>query len=114
MSDLLSVDVKSGDKLYIAYVIVPELNVHESGYSVCWGGIFVVLHALDERRRAVTYPDNCDADFTHRACLLVRYFQRCCLGFLRDGPHLASSRPSALGAWCQRVEKVVFPVLRKR
>src|SRR6516164_10965666 len=56
--DLLGVHVKRGDEFHVAYVIGPELDVHQARNPAVRVGILVVLHALDEGTGAVPDADD--------------------------------------------------------
>ncbi len=72
-ADFVDVDVECGGEFNVANMIASETDVHEPGDKFIVLGIPVVMHALDERRRAIAHADNCDADFL--TCLLCHdYF----------------------------------------
>ena len=63
--DLLRVDVERGHERDVAHVIATEVDVHQAGDAGRRVGVRVVVHALHQRRRAVTHADDRDTDLTH-------------------------------------------------
>jgi hypothetical protein len=64
-ADLLRVHVERGDELDVADVVVAELDVHQARHPLAHGGVTVVVHALDEGRRAVADADDPYSDRSH-------------------------------------------------
>src|SRR3712207_8078484 len=53
LADLVGVDVERRGELDVADVVAAEVDVHEPGDGLVGIGVLVVVHALDERGRAV-------------------------------------------------------------
>ena len=62
LADLVPVDVDSRDEVHIIDVISAEVDVHDPRDPVARLGVAVVVHALNERARAVADTDDRDAD----------------------------------------------------
>lgn len=71
-ADFLGVHVERGDELDVADVVLAELHVHQAGHGAVLVGVEVVLHALDERRCAVTDADDGDSYLRLRVFRLRR------------------------------------------
>jgi len=52
-------------------VIAPEPRMHQAGNELIVGGVLVILHTLDEGRRAIPNTDDGNPDGSHR--VLLRY-----------------------------------------
>src|SRR5690348_1822303 len=64
LADLVLVDVERRRKLDVVDVIATEIDVHQPGDEVVLLGVLVVLDTLDQRRCAVPYADDGNADFS--------------------------------------------------
>ena len=65
-ADLLGVHVERGHELHVADVILAERDVHQAGNGAVGVGVVVVLHALNQRGRAVADADNGDPNLRRR------------------------------------------------
>src|SRR5690606_12139373 len=66
-TDFPRVHVERCGDFDVGDVIAADGGVHEPGDRLVARRIRVVRQALDERRRAVAYADDCDTDFTVQA-----------------------------------------------
>jgi hypothetical protein len=64
-ADLVLIDIDSGHKLDIINMIAAQVDMHEPGDGIGIPGIAVVIDSLDQGRRTVPYPDDCNIDFSH-------------------------------------------------
>src|SRR3712207_2379291 len=62
LADLVGVDVERRRELDVADVVAAEVDVHQPGHGLVGVGVLVVVHALDERGRAVPDADDGDPD----------------------------------------------------
>ena len=65
-ADLLGVHVERGHELNVADVVLAERHVHQAGHGAVLVGVVVVLHALNQRGRAVTDTDYRDSNLVLR------------------------------------------------
>ena len=63
--DLALRDVERRDAIDVADMVTAELQMHQPGDRVAAFGAAVELDPLDQRRGAITRPDDRDPDFRH-------------------------------------------------
>ena len=56
--DLAGIDVERRGELDVPDVVAAQPRAHEAGHEPVLGGVSVILDALDQRRRAVSDPDD--------------------------------------------------------
>ena len=59
------VDIESGNDLYITDVVAPQFDVHQSRDIVSAARVTVILEALHEGTRAITYACYRQTHFCH-------------------------------------------------
>ena len=64
-ADLLGIDVERCDELDVVDVVLPELDVHQTGNGGVRVSILVVLDSLNQRAGAVTHANDGDAHGSH-------------------------------------------------
>ena len=62
-------DVEGRGELDVSDVVSPEPGVHQARNELVVGGVAIVLHALDEGRRAIPNTDDRDSDGSHGVLL---------------------------------------------
>ena len=76
-ADLLGVHVERGDELHVADVVAAEGDVHQAWDVRVRVGVLVILHALNQRGRAVADADDGDTHLVRRVVLTHgRYLSR--------------------------------------
>jgi hypothetical protein len=60
--DLVGADVERRRNLDVADVIAADVRVHQPRDRLVGLGVAIVGEPLDERARAITHPDNADAN----------------------------------------------------
>ena len=63
-TDFRHVDIKRGAELNVAWSIAAKFDVHQAGRKIVCFRSTIKLHALHQRRGAVSNADNSNADFT--------------------------------------------------
>src|SRR4029077_135032 len=71
LADLRLVDVEGGDELDVPDVIAAQVDVHEAWHGLRLRGVAVVVHALDQRGRAVADPHDGDTHLSVGMAILV-------------------------------------------
>jgi hypothetical protein len=65
LTHLVFVNIEGGHEIDVAYMVSPQINVHQAGHEFLLFCSLVMVNALHQRGSAVTHPDDSYIYFTH-------------------------------------------------